>query len=103
MLDVDVFYTNSLLWYSDAVMVLLRSLIPSFTRLCATKNNQKEDEFDCQLLPFGSYGLGAHVAGGDIDVVMLAPMSIRRSDFIQFFSKILKSQPRIFEVEVSTV
>ncbi|KAI8335835.1 hypothetical protein BC941DRAFT_398692 [Chlamydoabsidia padenii] len=82
-----------------AALALLRSLLPSFVQLCVKENNLKQDDFDCQLIPFGSYGLGAQCVGSDIDVVLLAPMAIRRKDFIRFFTKLLKLQPLIYDVE----
>jgi poly(A) polymerase len=86
--------------YSEGVLALLRSLIPSFIRRCIKENNTERTDFECQLKPFGSFGLGGHITGGDIDLVLLAPLAIRRRDFFEFFSKLLKSEPIICEVEV---
>ncbi|KAI8329239.1 hypothetical protein BC941DRAFT_210887 [Chlamydoabsidia padenii] len=84
----------------DEVLVLLRSLIPSFIRQCAKENNTMRDDHECQLVPFGSFSLGGHTSGGDIDLVLLAPISVRRRDFYEFFPRSLKRQPTICEVEL---
>jgi poly(A) polymerase len=91
---------TSCLSFSEGVLALLRSLIPSFIRRCIKENNTERTDFECQLKPFGSFGLGGHITGGDIDLVLLAPLAVRRRDFFEFFSKLLKSQPIICEVEV---
>ncbi|ORZ16600.1 hypothetical protein BCR42DRAFT_375299 [Absidia repens] len=83
----------------DDILTILRSLIPSFVRLSVKENNTKPSDFECQLLPFGSFALGGHLYDGDIDVVLLAPHSVRRRDFSTFFTKLLKNQPIIREVE----
>ncbi|KAI8098531.1 uncharacterized protein BX664DRAFT_318953 [Halteromyces radiatus] len=84
----------------ENVLNLLRSLLSSFVRLTAKENGIKRDDFECQLLPFGSYGLGGYLKDADIDVVLLAPISIRRRNFSNHFSKLLKGHPSIREIEV---
>ncbi|KAF1744860.1 hypothetical protein MXB_4555, partial [Myxobolus squamalis] len=41
---------------------------------------------------FGSYRLGVHTTGGDIDAVFITPMHVTRKDFFESFSIYLKSR-----------
>ncbi|KAI8074130.1 Poly(A) polymerase central domain-containing protein [Gongronella butleri] len=77
------------------VVGLLKSLIPSFNRQCIQENMPKRTDFTCQLVPFGSYGLGSHIKGADIDLVLLAPVVVRRKDFFNFLPNLLRAQPTV--------
>lgn len=79
---------------------MLRLLIPTLVRQIAVEYGLKQDDFQCQILPFGSYGLGANLIDSDIDVVFLAPSEVRRSDFFRIFPSILKEQATVQDVEV---
>lgn len=82
------------------VLSLLRLLIPRLSEEIAWEHNIKADEIDCQIMPFGSYGLGAHLADSDMDLVFLGAAHVRRRDFFLFFPDLLKDQATIEDVEV---
>lgn len=85
------------------VLRLLRLLIPRLTEQIAWERSVKQDEIDCQILPFGSYGLGAHLADSDMDLVFLGAAHVRRRDFFLYFPNLLKDQATIEDVEVNTL
>ncbi|KAJ8654355.1 hypothetical protein O0I10_009923 [Lichtheimia ornata] len=84
----------------EMVLSLLRLLIPRLSEEIAWEHNIKADEIDCQIMPFGSYGLGAHLADSDMDLVFLGAAHVRRRDFFLFFPDLLKDQATIEDVEV---
>lgn len=84
----------------EFVVNMLRLLIPTLTRQIASEYGLKQDDFQCQIVPFGSYGLGANLVDSDIDVMFLGAWEVRRRDFFRIFPSILKEQATIQYVEV---
>ncbi|KAI9268182.1 Poly(A) polymerase central domain-containing protein [Phascolomyces articulosus] len=82
------------------VMELLRLLIPTLINHVRLEYNIKKSNIHCQIAPFGSYGLGAHLATGDIDVAFLSPSYVRRRDFFRIFTEILKKQATVRDILV---
>lgn len=50
-----------------------------------------------KIYTFGSYRLGVHHKGADIDALCVTPRNIDRADYFQSFFELLKSQPEVTE------
>ncbi|KAI9314234.1 Poly(A) polymerase central domain-containing protein [Dichotomocladium elegans] len=82
------------------VLNFLRVLIQRLTAEVSREHNIKHSDFTCQLVPFGSWGLRAHLAQDDMDLAFLGAKHVRRRDFFHFFPKLLKEQATVMNVEV---
>lgn len=74
--------------------------MPNFERKVAQTLDCKRNDIKCLLSPFGSYALGGYIRGADIDVVLICPWSVKRNQFFEVFSDLLKQQPTIRDVDV---
>ncbi|KAI9005799.1 Poly(A) polymerase central domain-containing protein [Phycomyces nitens] len=83
----------------ENVMSLLKALVVTFSELYASKQRLIAPPV-CQIFPFGSYSLGGHLAGADIDVVCLAPQTVKRREFFYLFSKLLRKNSVVRVIEV---
>ena len=54
-----------------------------------------------KVYTFGSYRLGVHTKGADIDTLCVAPRHVDRTDFFSSFVEILKAQPEVKDLRVS--
>ncbi|KAF1752602.1 hypothetical protein GCK72_019157 [Caenorhabditis remanei] len=52
-----------------------------------------------KLMAFGSYRLGVHSSGADIDTVIIAPRHITRINFFSSFKQILMNDPNVKDLE----
>uniref|UniRef100_A0A0B7A324 polynucleotide adenylyltransferase n=1 Tax=Arion vulgaris TaxID=1028688 RepID=A0A0B7A324_9EUPU len=74
---------------------IMRSWIKDVSR---QKNNIPEnliDTFGGKVFTFGSYRMGVHTKGADIDTLCVAPRHVERSDFFKSFYELLKGQPEV--------
>lgn len=74
---------------------LMRAWIKDVSR---QKNNIPEnliDTFGGKVFTFGSYRMGVHTKGADIDTLCVAPRHVERADFFKSFYELLKSQPEV--------
>ncbi|GFR57852.1 poly(A) polymerase gamma [Elysia marginata] len=74
---------------------LMRAWIKDVSR---QKNNIPEnliDTFGGKVFTFGSYRMGVHTKGADIDTLCVAPRHVERTDFFKSFYELLKSQPEV--------
>lgn len=53
-----------------------------------------------KIYTFGSYRLGVHNKGADIDALCVAPRHVDRSDYFTSFVELLKKQPEVTELRV---
>lgn len=54
-----------------------------------------------KIYTFGSYRLGVHHKGADIDALCVVPRHIHRSDYFTSFFEMLKQQPEVTDLRVS--
>ena len=54
-----------------------------------------------KIYTFGSYRLGVHHKGADIDALCVVPRHVNRTDYFTSFFDLLKSQPEVTELRVS--
>ena len=54
-----------------------------------------------KIYTFGSYRLGVHTKGADIDTLCVAPRHVDRSDFFGSFFEMLKERPQATDLRVS--
>lgn len=86
--------------YREKVVILLNTMISNFQRKVEKNTDYKRGDIECILSPFGSYGLGGYIRNADIDLVLLCPWIVRRTDFYKFFPELLKQHPTVRDVEV---
>ena len=56
------------------------------------------DRVGGKVYTFGSYRLGVHNKGADIDALCVAPRHVDRSDYFSSFVEILKKQPEVTQL-----
>lgn len=76
-------------------------MVKGFVRQIALKNNLPEavaNEAGGKIFTFGSYRLGVHGAGADIDTLCVVPRFVQREDFFDTFHDMLNSTPDVTEL-----
>lgn len=58
------------------------------------------DHVGGKIYTFGSYRLGVHNKGADIDALCVAPRHVDRVDYFTSFVELLKKQPEVTELRV---
>lgn len=79
----------------------LNLLVKEFVRTVAREKQLPEAlirETAGKLFTFGSYRLGVHQKGADIDTLCAAPQHVERSDFFTTFYKMLQEHPLVTEL-----
>ena len=61
------------------------------------------DHVGGKIYTFGSYRLGVHNKGADIDALCVAPRHVDRSDYFTSFVELLKQQPEVSELRVCKI
>ena len=56
-----------------------------------------------KIYTFGSYRLGVHNKGADIDALCVAPRHVDRADYFTSFVELLKKQPEVSELRVMLI
>lgn len=82
------------------VLGKLNVLVKSWIRDCSVANNmlpEVAEKVGGQIYTFGSYRLGVHGKGADIDALLVAPRNIKRENYFGSFLRILKKQPGVTE------
>ncbi|XP_009872428.1 PREDICTED: poly(A) polymerase gamma, partial [Apaloderma vittatum] len=98
MKPLGVFEDEKELNHRIVVLGKLNNLVNEWiSELGESKNLPPSEAADVhgKIFTFGSYRLGVHTKGADIDAVCVAPRHVERSDFFQSFFEKLKQQEGI--------
>lgn len=86
------------------ILSKLNSLVKEWIRESSIKRNMPPnvaDQVGGKIYTFGSYRLGVHHKGADIDALCVAPRHIDRSDYFTSFFEILKQHKEVTDLRVS--
>ncbi|XP_060574227.1 poly(A) polymerase type 3-like isoform X2 [Ruditapes philippinarum] len=99
MRPFGVFESDEELAHRMEVLNKVNMLVKEWIRdVSRRKNNipdNRIDSFGGKVCTFGSYRLGVHKKGADIDTLCVAPRHVDRSDFFSSFVELLKEQPEV--------
>lgn len=89
--------------YREVVLSKLNQIVKEFVYK-VSKGKGKSDaaakEAGGKIFTFGSYRLGVHGPGADIDTLAVAPQHVTRDDFFAVMDPLLRSRPEVDEVAV---
>ncbi|XP_072399173.1 poly(A) polymerase type 3 [Diabrotica undecimpunctata] len=97
----DVFESEQELNKRMHILGKLFSLVKQWIKEVSLSKNMPEsvaEQVGGKVYTFGSYRLGVHNKGADIDALCVAPRHIFRSDFFSSFYELLKQQPEVSDL-----
>lgn len=107
--DLEKVLRENNLYESDAeaqkrvrVLGRLNELVREFTKragIAAGLNESLASQAGAKLFTFGSYRLGVHAKGADIDTLVVAPEHIQREHFFDHMVAILQEQKDVSELD----
>lgn len=89
--------------HREIVLGQLSALTKTFVRTVAISRGLSEAAASAaggKIFTFGSYRLGVHGPGSDIDTLLVVPKHVSREDFFDVFEPILREVEEITEVSV---
>ncbi|XP_066148379.1 poly(A) polymerase type 3 isoform X1 [Euwallacea fornicatus] len=97
----DVFESKQDLNHRMLVLGKLCSLVKRWIKDLSIKCNMPEsvaENVGGKIYTFGSYRLGVHSKGADIDALCVAPKHVSRNEFFNSFYELLKEQSEVTEL-----
>ncbi|GLV33739.1 hiiragi [Carabus blaptoides fortunei] len=97
----DVFETEQELNHRMVILSKLYSLVKQWIKSVSIAKNMPEnvaENVGGKIYTFGSYRLGVHHKGADIDALCVAPVHIDRADYFTSFFELLKQQQEVTEL-----
>ena len=88
----------------EFVLGRLAALVKSFVRAVSLARGLSEAAAETaggKIFTFGSYRLGVHGPGSDIDTLCVVPNHVSREDFFDVFEGMLRNTEGVTEVSVS--
>ncbi|NXB80242.1 PAPOG polymerase, partial [Donacobius atricapilla] len=98
MKPFGVFEDQEELYHRTSVLGKLNNFVREWiSELAESKNLPPSitEQVGGKIFTFGSYRLGVHTKGSDIDALCVAPSHVERSDFFQSFFEKLKNQEEV--------
>nr|XP_014122385.1 poly(A) polymerase gamma isoform X2 [Zonotrichia albicollis] len=98
MKPFGVFEDQEELYHRTTVLGKLNNFVREWiSELAESKNLPPSitEQVGGKIFTFGSYRLGVHTKGSDIDALCVAPSHVERSDFFQSFFEKLKNQEEV--------
>jgi poly(A) polymerase len=95
---------DSGLWSRELVLGRVAALVKKFVRKVSLARGLSEAAADAaggRIFTFGSYRLGVHGPGSDIDTLCVVPKHVSRDDFFEVFEPMLREVEGVSEVSVS--
>ena len=99
--EQNVFESDEEEMHRFGVMTSLDNLAKTWIReICYSKGVQDHqlDNVGGRICTFGSYRLGVHSRGGDIDALLIAPKWVDREEFFTSFADRLKRQEKVSDL-----
>lgn len=96
----NVFETEQELNHRMEILAKLNTLVKQWVKDVSVSKNMPEqmaEKLGGKIYTFGSYRLGVHHKGADIDALCVAPRNIERTDYFTSFFELLKQQPEVTE------
>lgn len=96
----DAFETETELNHRMEILSKLNVLVKTWVRDVSIVKNMPQamaEKVGGKIYTFGSYRLGVHHKGADIDALCVAPRNIERFDYFTSFFDLLKKQPEVTE------
>ncbi|XP_013786442.1 poly(A) polymerase type 3-like isoform X2 [Limulus polyphemus] len=93
-----LFETDDELTHRMEVLGKINQLVKDWIKEVSLRKNlplNVAESIGGKIFTFGSYRLGVHTKGADIDTLCVAPRHIYRSDFFTSFVELLKEQPEV--------
>lgn len=96
----NVFETEAEMNHRMSILAKLNTLVKEWIKDISVEKNmppQLASRLGGKIYTFGSYRLGVHHKGADIDALCVAPRNIERTDYFQSFMDLLKKQTEVTE------
>lgn len=96
----NVFESEAEMNHRMSILAKLNALVKQWIKDVSIEKNmppQLASKLGGKIYTFGSYRLGVHHKGADIDALCVAPRNIERTDYFSSFLDILKKQPEVTE------
>jgi poly(A) polymerase len=88
---------------SEIVLGRIAALVKKFVKEISLKNGLSESAANSaggKIFTFGSYRLGVHGPGSDIDTLCVVPKHVSREDFFETFEAMLRATEGVMECTV---
>lgn len=93
-----VFESDTALNHRMEILAKLNTLANGFIKDLSVGQNvppETASKLGGRIHTFGSYRLGVHSPGADIDALCVAPRNVTREEFFTLFTELLKKQPEV--------